>query len=161
MNPIRSLTVSLAASAVLVAGGAWAHDFKAGTLAIGHPWARPTAPGQPVGGGYLTIDNKGSSADRLVDATSPVADHLELHMMAMEGDVMRMRRVDAVEVPAGGSVKLEPGGYHLMFVGLKNPFKSGDKVPLKLRFEKAGEVTVEVWIEQPKAGDAPAAHAHP
>ena len=137
--------MALAAAASLAAQ---AHDFKIGAIAIGHPYARATVAGQPAGGGFLKLDNKGAD-DRLLSATADVSGAVELHSMSMDGDVMRMRQVDAISLPAGKTVELKPGGFHIMFIGLKAPLKEGDKFPLKLKFEKAGEVTVEVKVEAP------------
>ena len=103
-------------------------------------------PGAAVGGGYLVIRNKGVAADRLVGVSSPASARVEIHEMAMEKDVMRMREVKGVDVPAKKSVELKPGGYHLMLIELKAPLKPGDKVPLTLRFEKAGEVKTELAV---------------
>jgi len=156
-----TLASRFAAVAVLslAALAAQAHSFKVGELKIGHPYARATVAGQPTGGGYLVLENHGTAGDRLVSASAQVSARVELHSMSMEGDVMRMRQVDAIELPAGGTVELRPGGMHLMFVELKAPLKAGDKFPLVLRFEKAGEVTVTVNVEAPKA-DATPAHEH-
>ena len=154
----------IGAALLLVGAAALAHEYQAGTLTIGHPYARPTAPSQPTGGGYLKLVNKGS-ADRLLSASAPISASVELHSMRMDGDVMRMREVSAIDVPAGGSVELKPGGYHLMFVGLKAPLAAGQRFPLKLKFEKAGEVTVDVSVDAPAAAAAAApehaAHAKP
>ena len=137
-----------------------AHSFKLGAIDIGHPYARPTVAGQPMGGGYLSLDNQGRD-DKLVSATAAVSASVELHSMSMEGDVMRMRQVDAIALPTGKLVELKPGGYHLMFVGLKAPLKAGDKFPMKLKFQNAGEVEVTVNVEVPKAaGDAAVEHKH-
>ena len=130
----------------LATGLAHAADLK-----INDPWARATVPSQRTGGAYLTIDNPGA-ADRLVGAASAAADHVELHSMSMQGDVMRMRQVDAIDVPAGKSVELKPGGLHLMLVGLKAPLRDGDTITVDLRFEKAGTVTVPVQVRA-AAGD--------
>ncbi len=127
-----------------------AHSFKLGAIDIGHPWARPTASGQMAGGAYLKLTNAGA-ADRLVFASSEVAASVELHSMTMDGNVMRMRQVDAIDLRAGQTVELKPGGFHIMLMGLKAPLKEGSNFPLKLKFEKAGEVTVMVNVEQPKA----------
>ena len=152
---LRSLlAVTLAAASI----GAAAHDFKAGPIRIDHPYARATVPGQPNGGGFLKLSNEGPTADRLVAATSARAGSIELHTMRMEGDVMRMRQVDAIELPAGASVELKPGGMHLMFIGLKAPLRNGDTFPMTLRFEKAGEVVVTVNVEVPQAAEP--AHKH-
>jgi len=139
---------------------AHAHSFKLGDIDIGHPYARATAAGQPIGGGYLSLDNKGRD-DKLLSAKAAVSTSVELHEMKMEGDVMKMRQVDGIALPTGKKVELKPGGFHIMFVGLKAPLKAGDKFPMTLKFEKAGEVEVTVNVEAPKAaGDAPAEHKH-
>ena len=152
---LRQLATGLALG--LAALAATAHDFTLGSLTIGHPYARPTVPGQSVGGGFMSIANKGPD-DRLLSVTSTVAKSVELHTMSMDGDVMRMRQVEGIALPAGQSVELKPGALHMMFIGLKAPLKAGDKVPVTLRFEKAGELTVRVSVQAPGA-DAPA-HKH-
>ena len=118
-------------------------------------WARPTVEGQMAGGGYLKIVG-GSVPDRLLGISAGVAARVEMHQMSMDGNVMRMRQIDAIVVPAGATVALEPGGLHLMFMGLKAPLKVGSRFPLTLRFEKGGEVGVEMSVA-PMAG---AAHGH-
>jgi len=128
----------------LVAGAAWAQ--KIDNLEIDAPWARATPPGASVAGGYASIRNQGSAPDKLVAASSPAADHVELHIMSMDGGVMRMQQVKSFDVPAHGELALKPGGNHLMFIGVKAPFKAGDKVPVTLRFEKAGEVEVQLSV---------------
>jgi copper(I)-binding protein len=144
----------------LAALSAVAHSFKLGEIDIGHPYARPTREGQMVGAGYLKLANKGP-VDRLVSATSPAAGSVEIHSMSMEGDVMKMRQVDAIELATGQTVELKPGGYHLMLMGLKAPLKVGEKFPLTLKFEKAGEVVVTIKVEEPKPQpDAAAVHSH-
>jgi copper(I)-binding protein len=115
-------------------------------VAIENPWGRATPPGASVAGGYMLIRNTGAAADRLVAASSPAAGKVELHVTAMENNVMKMREVAAYDVPAKGSFELKPGGAHLMFLQLKQPFKEGDKVPVTLKFEKAGEVKAEFQI---------------
>jgi periplasmic copper chaperone A len=130
----------------------------AGDLHIASPWTR--AAGQNgTGAGFLTITNHGSAADRLVGASSPAARVTEIHTHMREGDILRMRPVEAVEIPAGQAVTLQPGGFHLMLIGLKAPLIQGQTVPVTLRFERAGEVTVTLAI-LPAGARGPAAHAH-
>ena len=133
----------IAAALSVAALGAHA---QAGAISVANAYARATVVGQPAGGGFLKLVNAGAD-DRLVAASSEVAGAVELHMMAMKGDVMQMRQVDAIDVKAGQTVELKPGGYHLMLMGLKAPLKAGSSFPLKLKFEKAGEVTVNVKVE--------------
>lgn len=141
------LTLALLAAAI-GPGAALAHGYKLGDLAIGHPWARATPGGATIGGGYLSVTNTGAAPDRLTGATLSDADHVEIHEMKMDGDVMRMRPLpDGVEIKPGETVKLAPEGLHLMFVGLKAPLKAGDMVAGQLTFEKAGTVAVEFKVD--------------
>ena len=113
---------------------------------IEKPWARATPPGATVGGGYLTVRNAGA-ADKLVAASSPVAAKVELHTHINDNGVMKMREVPGgYDIPAKGSFELKPGGAHLMFVDIKRPFKEGDQVTVKLKFEKAGEVSARFHV---------------
>ncbi len=134
--------------ALLAATDALASEYTLGTLRIDDPWARATPATAKAGGGYLVIRNTGATADRLVSARSPAADKAEVHEMKMEGSVMRMRELDhGLDIPAGGTVTLAPGGLHVMLMGLKAPLKLGTKVPLTLVFEKAGSIDVELDVE--------------
>ena len=152
---IRTITFTLATGAALAAH---AHEFKLGAIQIGHPFARATAAGQTTGGGFLKLTNAGTD-DALLAASSPVATRVELHSMRMNGDVMQMRQVDAIALPAGKTVELKPGGWHLMLVGLKAPLKAGDKFPLTLKFERAGEVEVTVHVDALTPAAAGASHS--
>jgi hypothetical protein len=118
--------------------------YKVGDLVITAPWARATPKGAPVGGGYLTITNNGSEPDRLVGGSFAAAGgRTEVHEMKMEGGVMRMRPVTAgLEIKPGQTAELKPGGYHLMFMGLKQQLKAGETVKGTLEFAKAGKVEV-------------------
>ncbi len=139
------------------AGVVIAHGYDVGSLSIGHPWTRPTPAGAPNGGGYMTITNKGSADDRLVGGRTPAATRVEIHEMSMDGGVMRMRKLaGGLALPAGETVTLAPGGYHVMFIGLKAPFRAGDSVPVTLDFQKAGSVTVEFRVQ----ATSPADHDH-
>ncbi|TGQ70958.1 MAG: copper chaperone PCu(A)C [Mesorhizobium sp.] len=125
-----------------------AHEFKVGDLEIEHPWSRATPAGAKVAGGYFTITNEGSAADRLLSISSDVSEKAELHEMGVKDGVMTMRPVvGGLEIPAGGKVALAPGGYHLMFMGLKRQPKQGEKFAATLTFEKAGTVTIEFAVE--------------
>ncbi|HSC80721.1 MAG TPA: copper chaperone PCu(A)C [Chitinolyticbacter sp.] len=132
-----------------------AHEYEAGKLLIGHPWARATAPGAPVAGVFLTLENGTGDADRLTGGDSAVAQRVELHAMTMDNGMMKMRHLEAIEVPAKGAQKLAPGGLHIMLFGLKAPLKEGDSFPLTLHFERAGKVKVNVKVE-PMGATAPA-----
>ncbi len=109
-------------------------------------WARASAGMARNGGAYISVENEGRSDDRLVGARSDIAKRTEIHTHLEENSVMKMRRVDGIELPAGGEIEMRPGGYHVMFIGLHKPLREGDRFPVILVFEKAGEVTVEVSV---------------
>jgi len=139
---------ALAAAIALLAVPATAHDYKVGTLEISHPWTRATPPTAQAGGGFLTVTNKGTTPDRLVAVRSSASDKVEIHEMKMDGNVMRMRELEkGLEIPAGATVMLKPGGFHIMFMSLKAPFAKDAKVPVTLVFEKAGSLDVELDVE--------------
>ena len=129
-------------------------------IQIEKPWSRATAPGAKVGGGYMLIRNQGAAADKLVSASSSAAGKVELHVHVNEGGVMKMREVPGYDVPAKGAFELKPGGAHLMFMDLKAPFKEGDKVPVTLKFEKAGEVKADFQVGGLGGSSAPAHNKH-
>ena len=162
MTPFfETLLTRLAGLALLTfASLAHAHGYTAGDIAIAHPYSVPTPPGATTGAGYLKeLSNKGSADDRLVGASSTAADRVEMHTMSMDGDVMRMRQVAGIVIPAKGHVDMAPGnGYHLMLIGIRQPLKVGDKVPLKLTFENAGAVDVELLVQE--RGAASGLHMH-
>lgn len=114
-------------------------------IKIEDAYTRATVPGQQVAGGFMKIENKGV-ADQLISASSTVAGEVQLHEMAMDGNVMKMRQVKEIAVPAGGVIELKPGGLHLMFMNIKVPLAAGETVPVKLKFAKAGEVEVKMPV---------------
>jgi len=134
-----------AATTIGLYGVAHAQEAKLGNIQIENAYTRATAPGQQVAGGFMKIENKGV-ADQLVSVSSPVAGEVQLHEMAMEGNVMKMRQVKDISVPANGAVELKPGGLHLMFMNIKAPLTAGEMVPVKLKFAKAGEVEVKMPV---------------
>ncbi|MFY9315407.1 MAG: copper chaperone PCu(A)C [Burkholderiales bacterium] len=115
-------------------------------VVIDDPWAAATPPGASVGGGYFVVRNTDAVPDRLIGASSPFAERVEMHVSSSEGGVMRMRQHESLAVPANGRLELTPGGAHLMLIGLKLPLKQGDIVPLTLRFERAGDVKTELRV---------------
>ena len=139
-------------AALAAAGGASAHDYQLKMLHIDHPFARATPPGARSGGVFLSVENKGDSADRLLRVSTPVAGTAELHQMVLDGGVMRMRAIAGLDVKPGARVVLQPGGYHVMLTDLKRPLQAGDSFPLTLGFEKAGSIEVNVMVESMSAG---------
>lgn len=133
--------------------------FAQHTVKVEGAWARPTVNGQAGGGGFLTV-NGGASADRLLSASAGVSKLVELHTMELDGSIMRMRQIDAVDIPAGRRVELKPGGLHVMFIGLTRTLKAGDRFALTLRFEKAGEVKVDMTVMMRPPATAASAEPH-
>ena len=134
-----------------------AHEYKAGSIEIKHPWARATPKGSEVAGGYMKLINTGKEPDRLIGGSVPIAGKFEIHEMSMDGGVMKMRPLPkGIEIKPGQTVELKPGSYHLMFVGLKEPFEKGKRVKGTLQFEKAGTVEVEYAVEA--IGASPGGH---
>ena len=145
MTSLR-LFAATAAVATALSAVALADDAKLGALHIEDAWARPSIGKKGNSAAYMTIRNKGE-ADRLVAAAVPQAGKVELHTHIRDGDVMRMRRVEGgIPVPANGMVMLKPGGFHVMMMRLSAPIEKGGTVPVTLRFEKAGEVTVQAEV---------------
>lgn len=143
-----SLLVTLALIGLpLLASG---HGYRLGDIRIVHPWAMPTAPsivGGASGVGYLVLKNGGHKSDKLLSASTEIAEKVELHAYGKASDTPTMHRVDAVEIPAGGEVRLEPGGPHLMLMGIKKPLTEGRHFPLALQFERAGKITVDTFVQ--------------
>jgi periplasmic copper chaperone A len=148
---MRSIARMLAATvflAALIAAPARAEEVKAGDLVITQAWSRATPSGAKIGSGYFTIENKGTAPDRLVGVSADVAGKVEVHEMAMKDGVMTMRPLAAgLAIDPGKTVKLAPGGYHLMMFDLKTPLKQGDALPVTLEFEKAGKLKVSLDVQ--------------
>ena len=141
-------TIVAALCAALAVSPALAHDYTVGSLKIGHPWARATPKGASVGGGYMTITNTGTASERLTGGSSAVAQSFEVHEMKMDGGVMKMRPVArGIEIKPGQTVTLDPDGYHLMLVRLKEQLKQGSRFKATLEFAKAGKVEVDFVVE--------------
>jgi len=139
------------------AAAASAHDFTVGELQVMHPWVSPPPPGAPSVAGYLEVSNAGDTPDRLLGASAAFAERAELHESRVVDDVASMRELpDGILLPPGQTVRLSPGGMHLMFVR-PEPLDAGDRRTATLQFERAGELTVEFVVERPEADvDAPA-----
>jgi len=144
-------TLSKLAFAALVLGfvtPALAQATGNTSITVEQPWARATPGGAKTGAVYMTLDNKSGTADRLTGASSDVADKLQIHEMKVENGVMKMREIaGGLSIPASGSVVLKPGSYHVMLIGLKKPLTVGEKFPLTLTFEKAGNISVTVPVQ--------------
>src|ERR1700722_16987396 len=146
-----SMTRAIACATMLLyflASPLRAEEVKAGDLVITQAWSRATPGGAKIGGGYLTIENKGSAPGRLIGGSADIAGKVEVHEMAMNNGVMTMRALEkGLAIEPGKTVKLAPGGYHLMMFDLKSPLKQGDKVPVTLEFEKAGKVQLSLDVQ--------------
>src|SRR3974390_730997 len=147
--------LAVLALSMTICGTSAAQDVKAGDLVISHAWRRATPGGAHAGARYLTIQNNGTPADKLVGGSGQVAADIEVHEMAMKNDVMVMRPVTGgLTIPPGQSVALAPGGYHLMLMNLKAPLKQGERVPITLQFEKAGKIDVVLDVRGIGATDS-------
>jgi copper(I)-binding protein len=143
---------------MLGAGPVLAQNYKVGSIEIEQPWARATPKGATIGAGYMKITNTGSEPDRLLGGSVAFARRFEVHSMTMEQGVMKMREVkDGLAIKPGETVELKPGGYHVMFVDLKEPLKQGEDLTVTLKFAKAGTIDVKYQVEAMGAG-GPAAH---
>ena len=135
----------LSTVALCIAASVSAADVKVGNLSIDDVWARTGQPGQ-VSAAFMDVKNKGT-ADKIVSAHCDCAKATELHDMKMADGKMLMMQVPAMDVPANGELKLKPGGYHIMLIGLNRPLAAGETLPIKLKFEKAGELTVHAQVK--------------
>ncbi|MCK1277378.1 copper chaperone PCu(A)C [Bradyrhizobium sp. 61] len=141
-----SYQVAVVLLAFGIGGASQAQTPAANSIVVEQPWARATPPGAKTGAAYLTVMNNGATPDRLLGATTPLADKVEFHKETEESGVSRMREVPSVEVQPGAKVTFKPGEMHMMMVGLKQPLKEGQNLPLTLQFEKAGNVAVTASI---------------
>lgn len=150
---IRSMSFALALAAGFAsAAPATAHDLEVGDLLIVHPMSRPVLAGRTAAV-YMTIVNDGDEAEHLLGAESPDFDTVELHESYEEDGVSKMRPVDAIEIPAGDTALLEPGGLHLMLFGAHEAVAAGEDFPLVLTFENAGEVEMPVMVDEMSGGN--------
>jgi periplasmic copper chaperone A len=120
------------------------------SISVEHPWARATPAGAKTGAAYLTLVNNGTSADRLIRASTPMAEKVQVHQEIDDNGVMKMRELPVVEIGPGAALTFKPGGTHMMIIGLKQPLKKGQTFPLTLDFEKAGKIDLQIPIA--KAG---------
>jgi hypothetical protein len=146
----RVLLVLVLGMCVGIAGQARAQTPSASTIAIEQPWARATPAGAKTGAAYLTIINRGSASDRLVSASTPMASKVQFHEETNDNGIMRMRELPSLEIQPGATVTFKPGGMHIMLVGVKQQIKEGQTFPLVLKFEKAGEIDLQIPVA--KAG---------
>jgi copper(I)-binding protein len=122
------------------------HAQATGSITIESPWARATPGGAKTGAAYMTVVNKGNSPDRLIGAATPVADNVQFHKDSEEKGVARMRQLPSVDIAPGATVSFKPGDMHMMLVGLKQPLKEGQTIPLTLTFENAGKLDVTAAV---------------
>ncbi len=157
MSKTKTLFAALMAASLIAPGGALAQQdkpamemaapVKLGDLEISGAWAKAMLPNQKVAGGFLTVVNTGTADDRMIAVASPASPDVQMHEMAMDGEVMKMRQLsDGIPVPAGATVELAPGGLHLMFMRVPEPFQEGDTVDVTLTFEHAGTVDLTLPV---------------
>lgn len=141
MSPLRAVAAALLCLALFYPS--WA---EAGGVEVVEPWARATPGASKIGAAYFELRASKDSGGKLVGASTPAAERAEIHTHVEEDGVMKMRRIDAIDVPAGEGRLLKPGGLHIMLFGLKSPLKEGEKLPLTLEFQEGGSISVEAPI---------------
>lgn len=157
---MTALMLGTASLSAMAHDHAHAHDTPNEAPAASQVWSRAMPPTAPTGAVYFVLHNPSDAPDRLVGVQTHRAEKAELHTHVHEGEVMRMERIDSVEVPAGGDVAFKPGGNHVMLFKLTEPLVAGERFPLTLIFEKAGEVKVDVTIQDQAPEPNANAHAH-
>jgi copper(I)-binding protein len=141
---INQLSGLIAMGLWILSGGVSAQGID--DLAIDGAYVRAVPPGQPNSAAFMKVSNNSETDHAMVGGSSPVADVVELHTHTMDGGMMRMRRVEKIDLPAGETVSLQPGGLHVMLIGLKQKLVPEEKIPLTLRFEDGSEVTLEAPV---------------
>ena len=131
---------------VSIGAYAWAQSPDGGSISVEQPWARATPGGARTGAAYLTLANKANTTDRLMGATTPIAEKVQFHKVTEKDGIVRMRELRSIEIASGDKLILKPGDIHIMLVGLKHPLKQGQTFPLTLEFEKAGTIQVVVSV---------------
>ncbi len=152
---IRSLSLAALFACALPSVAA---QFQAGELLVDQPWSRELPPNAPAGAAYFSLHNQGSESDRLIGASTPRAEHSELHTHVHQDGLMKMTQIPAVELPAGAQVVFQPGGNHVMLFGLSQPLRAGEQFPLTLEFEKAGTLEVQVEVRSADGQAVPMPH---
>lgn len=159
MRCVCKLRAGMLLGALVVVSALPLAAFAAEPVSVKNAWARPTAPGQKTAGAYMELMS--ATAAALVDVETPAAAKAELHTMSIDGGVMRMRPMEKIDLPAKKTVKLAPGGFHVMLIGVTQPLKEGDKVPLTLTIEGAGGARSTVKVDAEVRGeDGAKAHQH-
>ncbi len=156
---LRFARRGLCLATLVAALPAAAQEVRQGEITITQAWSRAAIRGGS-GAAFLTLKNTGAAPDRLLSASSPAAGRVELHSMVRDGDVMRMREQPAIALPPGQEVVLRPGGLHVMLLGLNAALEQGASVPLTLRFERAGDVTLQVAVQAAGAPAMSRGHSH-
>ncbi len=157
---MKPLLTATATALVLVAAPAQAAPYRQGNLEVDRTWSRPAAAGMN-GAGFMTVTNRGKTADALVSVESPAARKTEIHRSSTAGGVMSMQRLERVAIPPGGTVTFAPGGAHVMLMGLNGPLKTGDRAPATLTFASGAKIKVEFAVGTGAApSTAPDPHAH-
>jgi hypothetical protein len=157
---MRRLPIARIAIAYFITTSAMANDYKADSMEIVNPWSRATPKGASTAIGYMTIRNNGTAPDRLIGGSIDVADGFQLHSMAMENGVAKMRELNGVDIEPGQTIEFKPGGSHVMFVNLKHPLSKGEPVKGTLVFEQAGKVQIEYSVEGIGAQSGPQEMEH-
>ncbi|MBI5682720.1 MAG: copper chaperone PCu(A)C [Deltaproteobacteria bacterium] len=140
--------LSLSFISILVFVFLMASNGIAGDIEIKMAWTRETPPNAPTGAAYMTIANHGTADDRLIETESNISERTELHMGYMEQGMMKMRKLNSIDMPAGKTVELKPGGYHVMFIGPKKQLTAGEEIHIVLKSETAGIIKVTAPVKK-------------
>lgn len=143
---MNKFSIAALAAAIVLPAAVHAAEFKKGELVVEEPWARASAMSARNGAAFMVISNNGKESDRLVKASADVSEVVELHTHLMEDGVMKMRKIDGIDVDPGAPAVLKPGSLHIMLINLKAPLKEGSKFPLTLTFQKGGDMVVEATV---------------
>lgn len=142
---LKTLLITLI---LCTANSTFAHDYTQGSIKIDHPWSRETPPNATVMAGFFQLTNSATNDDFLIGATTPIAEHVEIHTHEMSDGMMQMKKINSVRIGSMKSVMFEPGGYHLMIFNPNQYLKKGERYPMTLIFKQAGKVDVEMAIEE-------------
>ncbi len=147
MKQSNIFVTAFTASVIIFGAG----SALAGDIMVKNAWSRASAGMANAGAAFMEIHNMGAADDKMISASANISKKTELHTHKMDGDIMKMRKVDFIPVAAGGSTDLKPGSYHVMFIGLENKLIEGSSFPLTLTFEKAGKIELTVNVMSPGA----------
>lgn len=148
MCTTKSLTLAVVLFFIFTTAHGQSPEYRVGNLLIEDPWSRALPPVSKNGAAFMNIHNRGGTADRLVSASSDIAEMVEIHSHEHVNGMMQMRKIDGVDLPAGGSATFQAGGLHIMFLGLRESLDDGKTFPMTLNFEHGGSLDIMVMVRK-------------